>query len=115
MTQLFPIKRRLSFAWIATGTMAIWSVPGLAQEPGDARRGSTVALQTGEGCHGVRSGEGSPNPAAPPVRTIANVNGMTAMALNVALLSSHPVMPNIGLEPQQRSDVIAYILSLKAD
>jgi len=29
--------------------------------------------------------------------------------------TSHPIMPNIRLEPQQRSDVIAFILSLKAD
>jgi hypothetical protein len=63
----------------------------------------------------VRGGERSPNPAAPPFRAIAAVSGMTAMALNASLLTSHPIMPNIRLEPQQRSDVIAFILSLKTD
>jgi mono/diheme cytochrome c family protein len=115
MNQPSPIKRRLSVALIATATMAVWSVPGRTQESGGAKRGSTVALETCAGCHGVRRGERSLNPKAPPFGTIAEVNGMTAMALNVALLTSHPVMPNIKLEPQQRLDVIAFILSLKAN
>ena len=30
------------------------------------------------------------------------------MALNVALLTSHPTMPNIVLDAQERADVIAF-------
>ena len=37
------------------------------------------------------------------------------MALNVSLLSSHRSMPNIVLDPQERADVVAYILSLKSN
>jgi mono/diheme cytochrome c family protein len=102
-------------ALIATGIMVLWSAPGLTQERGDARRGSAVALETCAGCHGVRKGERSLNPRAPQFMSVAEVSGMTAMALNAALLTSHPNMPNIRLEPQERSDVIAYILSLKTD
>jgi mono/diheme cytochrome c family protein len=102
-------------ALIAIGIMALCSAPGLTQERGDVRRGSAVALETCAGCHGVRKGERSLNPRAPQFLSIAEVSGMTAMALNVALLTSHPIMPNIRLEPQERSDVIAYILSLKTD
>jgi mono/diheme cytochrome c family protein len=114
MTQPSPMKCRLSVALIAMAAAAVLSGPCLAQEPGDAGRGSAVALETCAGCHGVRKGEQSLNPKAPPFGTIAEVSGMTAMALNVALLTSHPVMPNIRLEPGERSDVIAYIQSLKA-
>jgi mono/diheme cytochrome c family protein len=85
-----------------------------AQEFGDAGRGSTLALRVCVACHGVRKGEGSVNPLAPPFTVIAEVRGMSAMALNVALLSSHRAMPNIVLEPQERADVVAYILTLKS-
>jgi hypothetical protein len=38
---------------------------------------------------------------------------MTATALRVFLISSHPKMPNLILKPQQTADVIAYIISLR--
>jgi hypothetical protein len=38
---------------------------------------------------------------------------MTSIALSAALTTSHRLMPNIILEPDERRDVIAYILSLK--
>jgi hypothetical protein len=38
---------------------------------------------------------------------------MTAIALTVALQTSHATMPNIILSPDDRRDVIAYILSLR--
>jgi mono/diheme cytochrome c family protein len=85
-----------------------------AQEHGDATRGATLAVGVCVACHGVRKGEGSINPLAPPFTVIADVRGMSAMALNVALLSSHRSMPNIVLDPQERADVAAYILSLKS-
>jgi hypothetical protein len=40
---------------------------------------------------------------------------MSAMALNVALLTSHRSMPNIVLDAQERADIIAFILTLKAN
>jgi hypothetical protein len=46
---------------------------------------------------------------------IANVKGMSAMALNVALLTSHRSMPNLVLDAQERADIIAFILTLKAN
>ena len=39
--------------------------------------------------------------------------GMTATALRVFLTTSHPKMPNLILAPEQITDVIAYILSLR--
>jgi mono/diheme cytochrome c family protein len=66
-------------------------------------------------CHGVHKNELSNNPQAPPFSVIAATRGMSAMALNVALLSPHRSMPNIMLDAQERADIVAYILALKAD
>ena len=63
----------------------------------------------------MRKGDNTGNPLAPPFKAIAESKGMSAMALNVALLTPHHAMPNIMLDPQERADVIAYILSLKSD
>ena len=61
----------------------------------------------------ARDQRGSPNSEAPPFPMIAATPGMTSIALTAALLTSHRLMPNIMLEPEERRDVIAYILSLK--
>ena len=91
--------------------------PARAQDHGDAKRGSVLALGTCAVCHAVSKGKGgsSANPLAPSFSTITDVKGMSAMALNVALLTPHHAMPNIMLDPQERADIIAYILSLKSD
>jgi hypothetical protein len=52
---------------------------------------------------------------APPFDRIANVPGMTAMALNNFLQSSHETMPNIMVPPDEKWHLIAYILSLKTN
>ena len=84
-----------------------------AQEIGNATRGWKLAFRTCAGCHGVRNAGKSRSPQAPTFSAIANVKGMSAMALNVALLTSHRSMPNIVLDAQERADVIAFILTLK--
>jgi mono/diheme cytochrome c family protein len=90
------------------------STQASAQEHGDAGRGAALAVGVCVACHGVRKGEASINPLAPPFTVVADVRGMSALALNVALQSSHRSMPNVVLDPQERADVIAYILSLKS-
>jgi len=108
-------KRRISIALMVAGAAVLLDAPSLAQELGDAKRGSVLALGTCAACHGVRKGEKSMNPLAPPFLAIAEVKGMSGIALNVALLSPHRAMPNIMLDSQERADVIAYIQSLKTD
>ena len=65
----------------------------------------TWAQSTCAVCHGTRKGETSANRQAPPFDAIAQVKGMSAMALNVALLSSHRSMPNIVLDAKERADL----------
>jgi hypothetical protein len=55
----------------------------------------------------------SPNPKAPTFEKIANVPGMTHMALNVALHTSHATMPNLIVDPSRIADLSAYLYTLK--
>ena len=88
---------------------------GHAQNEGDARRGQAFAQRICATCHAIRKGQDeSPNPSAPTFPVIAQVPGITALALTVTLQNSHNAMPDLVLETQERSDVIAYILSLRA-
>jgi mono/diheme cytochrome c family protein len=89
-------------------------VPTLAQEADNVGHGRQVAQTICVECHVVaRDQKVSPNSEAPPFPMIAATPGMTSIALTAALLTSHRQMPNIMLEPDERRDVIAYILSLK--
>lgn len=106
--------RRTILAAVTAG-VALAGTPLRAQEFGDAGRGSVLALRVCIACHGVRPGEDSVNPQAPPFAAIAAAKGMSAMALNVALLSPHREMPNIMLDAGERADIVAYILSLKPE
>jgi cytochrome c len=103
--------------WRAMSLVTIWLMSvtaGHAQDDGDVRRGQALAQRVCAQCHAVRKSQiDSPNPDAPTFPVIAQVPGMTALALTVALQNSHNLMPDLVIEPQERRDVIAYILSLR--
>jgi cytochrome c len=107
-------KRLISIAlMVAVG--AFLGAPAFAQDIGNATRGWKLAIHTCWGCHWVSHEGKSGRLRAPTLSAIANTKGMSAMALNVALLTSHRSMPNIVLNAQERADVIAFILTLKKD
>jgi len=86
--------------------------PARAQEIANA--GLILARQLCSECHAVeRAPARSPNPASPPFETIANVPGMTGIALSAALQSPHRSMPNVMLDSNQLGSIVAYILSLR--
>jgi mono/diheme cytochrome c family protein len=94
--------------------LAIAATPGKAQETGQPGRGLALAQQICAQCHAVQRNQArSPNEDAPRFQAIASVPGMTSIALSAALNTSHRTMPNIMLQPDERADIIAYILSLK--
>jgi mono/diheme cytochrome c family protein len=109
------ILRLLSLATLLAGAGAAALPPARAQD-GDVQQGHALAQQQCAACHAIgRGSAASPNAKAPAFRTIAAVPGMTALALGVALRTPHREMPNIILEDRQRDDVVAYILSLRAN
>jgi mono/diheme cytochrome c family protein len=78
------------------------------------KRGLIFAKQVCSHCHSVEMGSpNSPNLAAPRFEDIANTPGMTAMAISAALHTSHRTMPNVMLNADELSNIVAYLLSLK--
>jgi mono/diheme cytochrome c family protein len=99
---------------IAVVALAVTGLPVYAQESGDPVRGLAVAQAQCASCHALYKGAGlSPDVRAPTFETVAAVPGMTAIALNAFLQTSHATMPNIILAPEDRRNIVAYILSLK--
>ncbi len=97
---------------IAIGATLFTGGPARAQETANA--GLILARQLCSECHAVeRTPARSPNPASPPFQTIANVPGMTGIALSAALQSPHRSMPNVMLDTNQLSSIVAYVLSLR--
>jgi mono/diheme cytochrome c family protein len=80
----------------------------------DLAAGKAYATEVCAACHAVLAGElMSPLLEAPAFQEVADIPGMTEMALAVWLQTSHPTMPNIVLEQDDMRNVIAYIRSLK--
>ena len=105
-------SRPISIALILAAG-AILNAQLFAQEIGNATRGWKLAIGNCTDCHWVRHEGKSGSLRAPTLTAIANTEGMSAIAINVALLTSHRSMPNIVLNAQERADVIAFILTLK--
>ena len=107
----FPTERlvcALTFlVLLATGS------PSYAQV-GDGQNGFALAQDNCSDCHAIRGGQlRSPNSRSPTFSELANTPGMTAIALTVALTTSHAGMPMFMLTANQRAEIIAYILSLR--
>jgi mono/diheme cytochrome c family protein len=99
---------------MATIALALGAGHCDAQEIGQQGRGLALAQRLCKQCHAVEKERvQSPNEDAPRFQIIASVPGMTSIALSAALNTSHQSMPNIMLQPDERADIIAYILSLK--
>lgn len=83
--------------------------------PGDPRIGRSFALDNCRPCHVVAADQGSPVrfANAPDFRSIANRQQTTPFGLNISLTNPHPTMPTLQLTPEEASNVIAYIMSLR--
>jgi cytochrome c len=91
---------------VSTGLMAEEA------DRGDPQAGFTYAKDVCANCHAI-SNYTSPVAEAPAFDQIANT--MSAEAILTWMQTKHPKMPNITLEREDLTDVIAYILSLKAN
>lgn len=101
-------------ATLALGLPALQSAAVFAQEMADVEAGQALAREVCAVCHEVE-GEGtvSPHPEAPTFRQVAEVPGMTAIALNAFFHTPHNHMPDLVLTREEIRNVSAYILTLK--
>ena len=106
----------LIFAFVAS---ACATPPIAAPGPtlsGDAARGLAYAQENCAACHAVAANENwSSDYGAPAFVTIANTPGMSPVALNAWLHTSHPNMPNLIVEPDRIDDVSAYLATLRSN
>ena len=103
---------RLLTALLALSALA--ATPVRAQPTGDPAHGLALARQVCSECHATQAEQlRSPNPKAPTFVELATTPGMTTTALSVALTTPHAGMPMFRLTAEQRTDIIAYILSLR--
>lgn len=64
-------------------------------------------------CHTIDASGARSQSAAPDFVAVATMPSATELSLKVFLQSSHANMPNIVMTPEQRGDLVNYILSLK--
>jgi mono/diheme cytochrome c family protein len=95
-------------AWSAL-LLAAAASSALSQEVGDRDSGERLAALNCAQCHraaDVLAG-------APAFATVASMPSTTAEALNAFLQGPHATMADLNLSPGDRSDLVAYILSLR--
>ena len=84
-----------------------------AQGEASPERGLGLARQVCAECHAIQPQQiQSPNGRAPTFLALSTTPGMTRTALTVALTTPHAGMPMFRLTAEQRTDLIAYIMSL---
>ena len=97
-------------------TVALLSLAPVAaaQDMAAVKRGLDYANRVCSECHAVAPGQRtSPKAKAPSFQSVADTPGMTDMAINVWLHTSHPTMPNLILNADQTADLAAYIRTLR--
>ncbi|MDQ8700663.1 cytochrome C [Hyphomicrobium sp. LHD-15] len=100
---------------IAVFVVVFVPVAANAATAGNAADGERYAKAHCAECHTVdKSGEISPDFAAPRFVDVANTPGMTERAIAVWLQTSHPTMPDLMIPEPVRDSLIAYIMSLKS-
>jgi mono/diheme cytochrome c family protein len=81
---------------------------------GSVAAGGDLVRQRCAGCHAVERIGDSPMKAAPPFREMGRTYPVRDLqeALAEGLVTAHPAMPQIELEPGEVADVIAYLESV---
>lgn len=86
---------------------------------GSVEYGRRLAEEVCGECHRVSAERAAKPPAmeegveAPDLTERLSDPGVTEMALRSYLRSSHPVMPNIRLTPDETDDIVAHLMTLK--
>jgi mono/diheme cytochrome c family protein len=90
--------------------LAPLALPAAAQDPSV---GGRLAVRWCMACHVVEPNQSTATDNAPSFRAIAARPGTTAASLDHYLSVEHTLMPDFLLSSQERSALVAYILSLR--
>lgn len=94
--------------------MALLGV-SLAQTPPDVQRGRVLANTYCAECHSILKVGPSPLSIAPPFRILHTYYPVEDLeeALVEGIVTGHPSMPEFSFDPDQASNLIAYLKSLE--
>jgi cytochrome c len=83
--------------------------------PSSAVAGKAFLKATCAGCHAIGAVGDSPRPEAPPFRVVVQTYAPEDLEESLAegIVTGHPEMPQVQLEPGAIADVIAYLDALK--
>lgn len=96
--------------------IALSPATGVAQESGDPKFGLEYARAHCAQCHQVESHKNIvPQLEAPSFPELANTPDLTEHTLLVALQTAHKSIPDFTLKDEDRANVAAYIMSLRAE
>jgi mono/diheme cytochrome c family protein len=84
------------------------------EPPGDVAKGAALVKEECASCHAIAAVGDSPLAPAPPLRTLKTRYPLEQLyeAFAEGITTGHPDMPEFQFEPQQISDMLAYIESL---
>ncbi len=106
----------LRLAYAFTAGVYLVNLPASAAEMGNRDMGARLAAEVCAECHAITAGDfDSPNLDAPAFQIVADRPATTALSLGVWFRSPHPTMPNFVLTPDETSNLIAYIFSLREE
>lgn len=101
---------------LSIAVLGAMSLAAAAEPPkvhGDAISGKGFAVLKCAQCHAVLKNETvSPNLKAPPFHVIARSKMVTVREVDQWIATAHADMPDMGLTPHIRGDIIAYFQSL---
>jgi cytochrome c len=109
-----PAPTQAAWAAIAVAGL-LWSAdPAAAQSPA-AQRGLTFVRVHCAQCHAIDKVSESPLTIAPPFRNLHLKYPIENLQrpLSEGIIAGHPTMPQFRLEPDQVTDVIAYLKTLE--
>lgn len=77
--------------------------------------GHNYAQASCAACHAIGAGSISPNPKAPPFKTVVNKEGLTASTLSSWLRDAHnyPSEMDFQLDPDKLDALVEYMLTLR--
>lgn len=99
---------------IVAGALLFVGFTASSLAAGDPARGRELATALCGRCHATGPAGASPLPAAPPFRTLKERYPIESLAEGLAegLVTGHPGMPEVQLEPAAIADFLAYLGSL---
>ncbi|WP_315702124.1 MULTISPECIES: cytochrome c [unclassified Bradyrhizobium] len=111
--RLLQISVAILLAIAALFLIRLHNAHGAESPSSSVAAGHKLAEAWCTACHVIDARHGTAQGGAPDFVAVANMHSTTELSLKVFLQSSHANMPNIMMTPEQRGDLVDYILSLK--